>query len=98
MKAMAMAVVVAAAGMLAAGAVNAQSGADVLKAKGCLGCHDMEKKKIGPAYKDVAAKYKGNSGAEAALVAKLKEGKGHPKIAASDAELKAVVAHVLATK
>lgn len=94
----AMLVVVAAAAMLAAGAVNAQSGADVLKAKGCLGCHDMEKKKIGPAYKDVAAKYKGNSGAEAALVAKLKDGKGHPKIAASDAELKAVVAHVLATK
>jgi cytochrome c len=94
----AMVVVVAAAGMLAAGAVNAQSGADVLKAKGCLGCHDMEKKKMGPSYKDVAAKYKGKSGAEGELVAKLKDGKGHPKIAASDAELKAVVAHVLATK
>ena len=94
----AMAVVAAAAGMLAAGAVNAQSGADVLKAKGCLGCHDMDKKKIGPAYKDVAAKYKGKSGAEGQLVAKLKEGKGHPKIAASDAELKAAVGHVLSTK
>jgi len=94
----AMVVVVAAAGMLAAGAVNAQSGADVMKAKGCLGCHDMDKKKMGPSYKDVAAKYKGKSGAEAALVAKLKDGKGHPKIAASDAELKAVIAHVLATK
>ena len=93
-----MVVVVAAAGMLAAGAVNAQSGADVLKAKGCLGCHDMEKKKMGPSYKDVAAKYKGKSGAEGELVAKLKDGKGHPKIAASDAELKAVIAHVLATK
>jgi len=89
---------VAAAGMLAAGAVNAQSGADVMKAKGCLGCHDMEKKKMGPSYKDVAAKYKGKSGAEGQLVAKLKDGKGHPKIAASDAELKAVIAHVLATK
>jgi len=94
----AMVVVVAAAGMLAAGAVNAQSGPDVLKAKGCLGCHDMEKKKMGPSYKDVAAKYKGKSGAEGELVAKLKDGKGHPKIAASDAELKAVIAHVLATK
>ena len=94
----AMAVVAAAAGMLAAGAVNAQSGADVLKAKGCLGCHDMDKKKIGPAYKDVAAKYKGKSGAEGQLVAKLKEGKGHPKIAASDAELKAAVGYVLTTK
>ena len=93
-----MVVAVAAAGVLAAGAVYAQSGADVLKAKGCLGCHDVDKKKIGPSYKDVAAKYKGKSGAEGQLVAKLKEGKGHPKIAASDAELKAAVGHVLSTK
>lgn len=96
MKTMLFAVV--AAGTLAAGAGFAQSGADVLKAKGCLGCHDAEKKKVGPAFKDVAAKHKGDKGAEAALVAKLKEGKGHPKIAASDAELKAAVENVLSTK
>jgi cytochrome c len=58
----------------------------------------MDKKKVGPAYKDVAAKYKGKQGAEAELVAKIKEGKSHPKVAASDAELKAAVRHVLATK
>ena len=91
-------VVVAAAGVLAAGAAQAQSGADVLKAKGCLNCHDVEKKKVGPSYKDVAAKYNGNAGAEGELVAKLKEGKGHMKIKASDAELQAAVRHVLATK
>ena len=91
-------VVVAAAGVLAAGAAQAQSGADVLKAKGCLNCHDVEKKKVGPSYKDVAAKYKGNAGAEGELVAKLKEGKGHMKIKALDAELQAAVRHVLATK
>ena len=90
--------VLAAAGTLAAGAVQAQTGADVLKAKGCLGCHEMDKKKVGPAYKDVAAKYKGNKDAEGMLVGKLKEGTGHPKIAATDAELKAAVQHVLATK
>lgn len=90
--------VVAAAGTLAAGAVQAQTGADVLKAKGCLGCHEMDKKKVGPAYKDVAAKYKGNKDAEGTLIGKLKDGKGHPKIAATDAELKAAVQHVLATK
>ena len=94
----AMVVVVTAAGMLAAGAVNAQSGADVLKAKGCVGCHDMDKKKIGPSFKDVAAKYKGKSGAAGDLTAKIKEGKGHPKIAASDAELKAAIGQILATK
>ena len=89
--------VTAAAGMLAAGAVNAQSGADVVKAKGCLGCHEMDKKKVGPAFKDVAAKYKGKDAA-GGLVSKLKEGKGHMKIAATDAEIKAAVDYVLGAK
>lgn len=91
-------VTVAVAGVLAAGVGFAQSGADVLKAKGCLNCHDNDKKKVGPAYKDVAAKYKGKKGAEDELVAKLKAGTAHPKIAASDAELKAAVGQVLSTK
>jgi cytochrome c len=80
---------------LAAGAANAQSGADVLKSKGCLNCHEADKKKVGPSFKDIAAK---NKGKQAELVAKLKEGKGHPKVAASDAELNAAVSTVLATK
>jgi cytochrome c len=82
------------AGLAAAGAVLAQSGADVVKAKGCLGCHAVDQKKVGPSFKDIAAK----KGDEAALVAKLKDGKGHPKIAASDAELKAAVGYVLSQK
>jgi len=86
--------IIAVAAALVAGAAFAQSGADVLKAKGCNNCHEADKKKVGPSYKDIAAKKK----SEAELVAKLKEGKGHPKIAASDAELKAAVQHVLATK
>jgi cytochrome c len=91
-------VIVAAAAALAAGTANAASHAEQLKAKGCLGCHDVDKKKVGPALKDVAAKYKGDKGAEAALVAKLKDGKGHPKINASEDELKKLVGGVLATK
>ena len=91
----AMLLVMAAAGTLMAGAVQAQ---DVLKAKGCLGCHEMDKKKVGPAYKDVAAKYKGNKDAESVLVAKLKDGKGHPKVAGTDDELKACIQAVLAAK
>ena len=90
--------VVTAAAALAAGVSFAQSGADVLKAKGCMNCHDNDKKKVGPAYKDVAAKYKGKKGAEGELVAKIKEGKGHLKIAATDDELKAAVKQVLSTK
>ncbi len=41
---------------------------------GCLACHGVDKKVLGPAFKDVAAKYKGNKGAEAKLVAKVKKG------------------------
>jgi cytochrome c len=90
--------IMAAAGVLAASAAQAQSGADVLKAKGCLNCHAMDKKKVGPAYKDVAAKYKSDSGAEDRLVAKIMGGKGHMKINATEAELHAAVHHVLETK
>lgn len=90
--------VVTGAAVLAAGLAYAQSGADVLKAKGCMNCHEMDKKKVGPAYKEVAAKYKGDAKAGGMLVSKLKEGTGHPKIAASDAEIKAAVDYVLSQK
>ena len=86
--------ILAATAALAAGAVLAQSGPEVLKAKGCNNCHEADKKKVGPSYKDIAAKKKD----KAALVAALKEGKGHPKIAASDAELNAAVDHILTMK
>jgi cytochrome c len=94
----ALVLVIAAAGILAAGLGFAQSGADVVKEKGCLNCHEADKKKVGPSFKDIAAKAKGNKDAEAGLIAKLKDGKGHPKAAASDAEIKAAVQHVLSTK
>lgn len=89
--------IVAGAG-IASGAVLAQSGPDVLKAKGCLGCHDMDKKKVGPAFKDVAAKYKGDKSKAADIAAKIKDGKGHPKVSASDADLKAAVEAALSVK
>ena len=91
-------IVIAAAALLAAGAAHAQSGAEVVKAKGCLNCHDVETKKAGPAFKDIAAKHRADKGAPTALAAKLKEGKGHMKIAASDAEIAAALQYVLSLK
>jgi cytochrome c len=82
--------------LLAATAANAQSAADVVKAKGCLNCHDVSVKKVGPAFKDLAAKHAADKGAAAS--ARLKEGKGHPKFAGSDAELKSAIDFVLAAK
>jgi cytochrome c551/c552 len=71
--------------------------ADVLKDKGCLNCHAMDKKKVGPSFQDIAAKYKGK-GAEGQLVEKLKSGKGHMKVKGSDADIEAAVKAALAAQ
>ena len=68
--------------------------ADTLKAAGCTNCHDQDKKKAGPSFKDIAAK-KPNVDE---VVAKMTSGKGHPKVKASEAEAKAAVEAVIATK
>jgi cytochrome c len=74
MKALMMAVA-AAGSLVLAGQASADEGAQALAQKsGCLACHSVDKKVLGPAYKDVAAKYKGDKGAEARLVAKVKAG------------------------
>lgn len=87
---------VAAGSLMIAGAAAAQSGADLAKSKGCTTCHDATAKKVGPSFADISAKYKGDKAAADSVVMKLKEGKGHPKVAASDAELKTLVGFALA--
>ena len=44
------------------------------KSKNCMACHAVDKKLVGPAYKDVAAKYKGDKKAADALAATIKAG------------------------
>ena len=84
---------------LLSGIALAQSGPDLAKSKNCMNCHDLEKKKVGPAFKDIAAKYKDNKAAVASISTKLKEGKGHPvKAAATDAEIKTLVEYALSAK
>jgi cytochrome c len=54
---------------------NAADPAEALAQKsGCLACHSVSQKVLGPSYKDVAAKYKGDKGAEAKLIEKVKKG------------------------
>jgi len=81
------------AGALTGGVVQAQ---DSLKK--CVGCHDVAKKKVGPSFKDSTAKYKGNNEASGMIIGKMKDGKGHPKVAGSDAELKSAVDAALSAK
>jgi len=62
----------AAAGVVMAGQAHADEA--LAKAKNCMSCHAVDKKLVGPAYKEVAAKYKGDKGAVATLAAKVKSG------------------------
>ena len=93
----------AAAGITVAG--YAQADEALAKAKNCMSCHAIDKKLVGPAYKDVAAKYKGDKGAADKLAAKIKAGgKGAwgeipmPPNNVTDDEAKKLVAWVLSQK
>ena len=80
-----------------AGGAHAQAKAeDLVKSNGCMNCHDVSTKKVGPSFKDISAKFKGKADAEKTLVAQLKDGKGHPAVKASDADITTMVKHVLA--
>jgi cytochrome c len=92
-----------AAGIAFSGQVSADEA--LAKAKNCLTCHAADKKIVGPSYKDVAAKYKGQGDAVAKLAAKIKSGgKGNwgevpmPPNNVTDDEAKKLAAWVLATK
>lgn len=73
---------------------------------GCLACHSIDKKLVGPSYKDVAAKYAGDTSAPAVLLQKIKKGgKGvwgpvpmPPNVTVKDADAKALITWVLAQK
>jgi len=96
----------AVATITASGAALADAGEDLLKKSGCTACHAIDKKVIGPAYQDVAAKYKGDAGAAAKLADKVKKGGSGvwgpvpmpPNTQVSDADIKTMVAYVLALK
>ena len=76
MKALLLAIAAAGSMLVAAqaNAVDAKAAEALAQKSGCLACHSIDKKVLGPAYKDVAAKYKGDKTAEAKLVAKVKAG------------------------
>ena len=84
----------------------ANDGLALAQKNACMACHQVDKKLVGPAYKDVAAKYKGDKTAEAKLVKKVKEGGSgvwgaipmppHPQM--SDADIKTIVHWILSLK
>ena len=92
-----------AAGVMASAPAFANK--DLATKSGCMACHAVDKKLVGPAYKDVAAKYKGDAGAPAHLFAKVREGgsgvwgqvpmMAHPADKISDDDLKAAIHWIL---
>ncbi|KAF0191416.1 MAG: class I cytochrome c [Gammaproteobacteria bacterium] len=55
-------------------ALDQAAGLELAKKSGCLACHSIEKKVVGPAWGDVSAKYKGDATKRDQLVAKVKAG------------------------
>jgi len=64
--------IVTASALMVAGQAAANEA--LAKKSGCLACHGVDKKVLGPGFKDVAAKYKGDASAEGKLVTKVKVG------------------------
>ncbi|MGZ5080693.1 MAG: c-type cytochrome [Usitatibacter sp.] len=91
---------------LAATALPALANEDLMKKNACNACHSVDKKIVGPAFKDVAAKYRGNAKAEAMLVDKVKKGGSGvwgqvpmpPNAQVKDEDVKTLVKWVLSLK
>ncbi len=79
-------------------------GLKVARSNACMGCHAVDRKLVGPSFKEIAVRYKGDAQAVPKLVKKVKDGgsgvwgaipmPAHPRM--SDADAKAVVEWVLA--
>ena len=99
-----------AATALAAGTAHAAmdnaAGEAMMKKDGCSACHALDKKVVGPSYKEVAAKYRGDAGAAAKLAEKVKKGGSGvwgpvpmpPNVTVPDADIKSLVDWILAQK
>src|SRR5450755_1938916 len=95
-----------AAALALAGSAAWAAPEDAMNKAGCFACHSKDRKIVGPAFKDVAAKYKGQD-VTAKLMEKVRKGgsgvwgpipmspNGPDKI--SDADLKALVESILKT-
>jgi cytochrome c len=94
-----------AAAVLAA-SLPARANEELAKKHACFACHATDKKLVGPSYKDVAAKYRGDAGAEAKLADKVKKGSQGtwgqvpmpPNANVPDADVRTLVKWILSQK
>ncbi len=76
-------------------AADAKRAMDEAKEHGCLACHDVDKKKVGPAYKEVAAKAKGKKVEDEMAAMKSKPVHGSVLKKTSDSSLKEIMEWIL---
>jgi cytochrome c len=100
------AVLAAAAAVLGVLAAPAGANEQLAKKHNCFACHQVDKKVVGPSYKDVATKYAGDKAAAGKLFDKVKKGGAGvwgqvpmpPNPAVPDADVKALVTWILSQK
>ena len=90
----------------ATGGIDAEKALTLIGSNDCTTCHAIDRKVIGPAYKDVAKKYEDNQATEDSLVSKVKHGGSgnwgniamtpHPNLSDEDARL--MVKYILSLK
>jgi cytochrome c len=101
-----LATILAAATATLSASLPAVAQEELAKKHNCLACHSVDKKVVGPSYKDVAAKYRGDKSAEAKLFEKVKKGgvgvwgqiPMPPNATVPDEDIKALVKWVLSQK
>src|SRR5262245_35037075 len=94
------------AAIFALAAIPAAANEELAKKNACMACHAVDKKVVGPPFKEVAAKYRGDKNAEAMLVEKVKKGgvgvwgqvPMPPNSAVSDKDIQTLVKWVLSLK
>ena len=99
--------VLAASGVTGAHADEAAAMSDLAKANGCLSCHSVTEKIVGPSFQSVSSKYAGDKDAAASLVQSIRNGSSGkwgtraampPQTAVSNDDLNKLVAWVLSQK
>jgi cytochrome c len=90
----------------AAGGIDAEKALTLIGSNDCMTCHAIDRKVIGPSYKDVAKKYEDTQASEDTLISKIKHGGSgnwgniamtpHPNLSDDDARL--MVKYILSLK
>ncbi|MBC3884113.1 c-type cytochrome [Undibacterium griseum] len=106
MKKMFTLVVIAVSFSIPALAADEATAMDLAKKNNCLTCHSIDKKLVGPAWKDIGKKYAGDPAAAEQLALKVKKGTKStwgpipmpPNVTVKDADIKSMVEFILTLK